>query len=100
MQSTTQKTGSDSPTEKSPATGSSSKDKEAVDDELQFSLDDHEEKKTKEQKPSALNPAPPKESSNSDAPLVRLEPDTKDRFYPVPWKMPVMQDGKVCYILS
>ena len=57
------------------------------DDELQFSLDEVEE---------GSSDAPVQ--NHSGQPLVKLEPDAKSRFYPVPWKLPVMKDGKVCSI--
>lgn len=58
------------------------------DDELQFSLDEAEE---------GSSDAPMQNLIGQ--PLVKLEPDAKSRFYPVPWKLPVMKDGKVCCII-
>lgn len=63
----------------------------AVDDELQFSLDESEEGTSKDDE--ALTRG--NKNATDGQPLLRLEPDAKSRFYPVPWKTPIMKDRKV-----
>ena len=74
--------------------GGDSGAKPPVEEELQFSLDEQEEGRGEE--PRGTEASGCVAGGHFGQPLTRLAPDKKSRFYPVPWKNPILKDGKVC----